>query len=539
MLRREGIAREPIDDASVIAALVDRVVEGLGDAELDILINDCCFREEKRLRKSRDAEEQAYLATLREARRRLAWASKAELEAILRDIVRGYAEEIHGHFDAKTYANATRILPKGLALLLRNQKPWQLLSRGLRGEQLTLADRIRISGEVQTFDRLVERGTCVLVPTHLSNLDSPAIGFALHQAGLPPMIYGAGKNLFTNWLLSYFMDHLGAYKVDREKQHDLYKACLKAYSTFAMEQRWHSLFFPGGTRSRSGRVETKLKKGLMGTGLDAYQGNLKAGREHPRVFFIPATINYHLVLEAETLIDDHLQEAGKSRYIITDDEFSRPDKVINFVRSMMNLSNPVEVVFGQPIDPFGNPVNADGDSLDPQGRPFDPAGYVTDGGVVTADPQRDREYTGRLADAIGQAFLRDTVLFDTHVFAAAVHRRLRAHHPRLDLYRRLLLGPDARRFPVQEVDAEVRLLQEALRGLEAQGKVRLGESVRDGTAQQVRDEALVHLSRFHTERAASLKDGVVAIDDVRLALYYANRLEGYPLPAPLPPGGAR
>ncbi len=539
MLRREGIAREPIDDAAVIAALVDRVVEGLGDAELDILINDCCFREEKRLRKSRDSEEQAYLASLREARRRLAWASRPELEAILRDIVRGYAVEIHGHFDAKTYANATRILPKGLALLLRNQKPWQLLTRSFRGEQLTLADRIHIGGRKDTFDKLVEIGTCVLVPTHLSNLDSPAIGFALHQAGLPPMIYGAGKNLFNNWLLSYFMDHLGAYKVDREKQHDLYKLCLKHYSALALEHRWHSLFFPGGTRSRSGKVETKLKKGLMGTALQAYQRNLRAGRDKPRIFFIPATINYHLVLEAETLIDDHLQEAGRSRYIITDDEFSRPDKVLNFVRSMMNLSNPVEVVFGDPIDPFGNPVDDDGNSLDPQGRAFDPAGYVCENGVVVADPQRDRQYTQRVATRIGEAFLKDTVLFDTHVFAAAVHRRLSAHHPRLDLYRRLLLGPDARRFPVQEVDAEVRLLQEALRGLEAQGRVRLGDSVRTATAQALRDEALQHLGRYHSEHAVVLKDGVITIEDPRLSLYYANRLDGYPVPPPLPPRGAR
>jgi glycerol-3-phosphate O-acyltransferase len=539
MLRREGIAREPIDDAAVIAALVNRVVDGVRDAELDILINDCCFREEKRLRKSRDAEEQAYLASLREARRRLAWASRAELNAILRDIVKGYAEEIHGHFDAKTYANATRILPKGLALLLRNQKPWQLLTRSFRGEQLSLADRICGSGNLKAFDRLVELGTCVLVPTHVSNLDSPAIGFALHQAGLPPMIYGAGKNLFNNWLLSYFMDHLGAYKVDREKQHDLYKLCLKHYSALALEQRWHSLFFPGGTRSRSGKVETKLKKGLMGTALQAYQRNLAAGRDKPRIFFIPATINYHLVLEAETLIDDHLQEAGKSRYIITDDEFSRPDKVLNFVRGMMNLSNPVEVVFGDPIDPFGNPVNLDGDSLDPQGRPFDPAGYVCQNGEVVEDLQRDRVYTQRVADRIGQAFLEDTILFDTHVFCAAVHRRLTAHHPRLDLYRRLLLGGDARRFPVQEVDAEVRLLQEALRGLESQGKVRLGESVRTSTAQDLRNEALLHLGRYHSEHAISLKDGVVSIDDARLALYYANRLDGYSLPEPLPPGGAR
>ena len=38
-----------------------------------------------------------------------------------------------------------------------------------------------------------------------------------------------------------------------------------------------------------------------------------------RIYIVPVTINYRLVLEAETLIADYLAEAGKHRYIITDD----------------------------------------------------------------------------------------------------------------------------------------------------------------------------------------------------------------------------
>jgi len=538
MLRREGIAREPVDDEAVIAELVDDVARRVGSRELDLLINDCCFVEEKRLRGTKDPEELAYRDRLREVRRRLAWASDAELNDLLRELIELYAREIHGHFDARTYANATKVLPRGLALLLKNQKPWLMLRQGLRGN-FTLADRIVTSGQTATFDKLVELGTVVLVPTHLSNLDSPVIGFALHQAGLPPMIYGAGKNLFSNWLLSYFMDHLGAYKVDRLKKQALYKEVLKGYSRVALRHRWHSLFFPGGTRSRSGEVEVKLKKGLMGTALEAYQDNLRAGSPRPRLFFIPTTINYHLVLEAETLIDDHLQESGKSRYIISDDEFSKPDRVLNFVRSMMAMENPVEVVFGRPLDPFGNFVDDEGNSLDPHGRPFDPRGYVESGGQVVADAARDREYTGRLGDAIGQAFLRDTVLFHTHVLAAALMRRMRAHHPHLDLYRRLLLGVDARRFPIQEVDAEVRLLQESLMALAERGEVRLGADVVGVTPAELRATALKAFGRYHNERAATEREGVVIVQDARLTLYYANRLEHYPLPAPLPPGGAR
>src|SRR5207237_3189672 len=124
-------------------------------------------------------------------------------------------------------------------------------------------------GQVADLARLARTGTLILTPTHLSNLDSIAIGFALERTGLPPCTYGAGKNLFTNPLLAFFMRNLGAYRVDRRIKHDLYKDTLKAYSSVLLEHGYHSLFFPGGTRSRSGGLESRLKLGLLGTGLEA------------------------------------------------------------------------------------------------------------------------------------------------------------------------------------------------------------------------------------------------------------------------------
>jgi len=351
------------------------------------------------------------------------------------------------------------------------------------------------------------------------------------------MIYGAGINLFTNWLLSYFMDNLGAYRVDRAKKHRIYKETLKEYSTLALERRWHSLFFPGGTRSRSGRVEVDLKKGLMGTGLTAYQSNLRAGREKARVFFIPATINYHLVLEAETLIEDALQEEGQARYIITDDEFSRPERVLQFARNLMGMSNPIEVVFGRPLDPFGNFVDAAGNSLDPQGNIFDPSGYVCRDGSVVDDRQRDREYTSRLAGRIADAFAKDTVYFGTHLLASAMHRRLSVHNPGLDLFQRLLLGLDARRFTSAEVEAEMAHMLAVLRPMEEKGELRLGENLRTGSPASIRTDALRHFGRYHKTRAVWGRGGACVLEDPRLALYYANRLDAVALPPPLPAEG--
>ncbi len=77
-----------------------------------------------------------------------------------------------------------------------------------------------------------------------------AAGYAIYMAGLPPVCYGAGLNLFYNKFLGFFMNRLGAYKVDRRKKHSLYKNVLKEYAAVSMELGYDNLFFPGGTRSR-------------------------------------------------------------------------------------------------------------------------------------------------------------------------------------------------------------------------------------------------------------------------------------------------
>ena len=162
-----------------------------------------------------------------------------------------------------------------------------------------------------------------MVPHHVSNLDSLVLGFAVYRLGLPPLIYGAGLNLFSNPLISYFMHNLGAYTVDRRKTCPLYKQVLKEYDS-DLGIRLRQLVLPWGTRSRSGAIERYLKLGLAGTGLQAFINNVKRQKDRSKIFFVPTTLSFQLVLEAETLIDDFLKEVGKSRYIISDDEFSSP-----------------------------------------------------------------------------------------------------------------------------------------------------------------------------------------------------------------------
>src|SRR5690242_20385446 len=163
--------------------------------------------------------------------------------------------------------------------------------------------------------------------------------------------------------------------------------------------------------------------------MSAYVRNLRAKKPRPNLYFVPCTISYKLVLEAETLIDDYLKEVGKSRYIIEDDEFSQPRRILNFLTNLISLDSQVEITFSEPLDIVGNRVDEQGRSLDPRGRVIDPVSYVSRDGQPLDDPQRDAQYTGEVANAVGAAFLRDNVVMSTHVVAYALLALLRRRNP--------------------------------------------------------------------------------------------------------------
>ena len=131
---------------------------------------------------------------------------------------------------------------------------------------------------------------------------------------------------------------------------------LKAYSTELIGRGAHSLFYPGGVRGlRTGALEAQVKQGLLGTAIAAWQEGLAVGRSLQRSWSCPVTLSCSLVLEAETLIEDALAASGKSRYIISDDEFSEPKTVLRYVRRMLDMDASVVVRFGAPWTSWGMP----------------------------------------------------------------------------------------------------------------------------------------------------------------------------------------
>jgi glycerol-3-phosphate O-acyltransferase len=357
-------------------------------------------------------------------------------------------------------------------------------------------------------------------------LDSPLLGYALHAAGLPPCIYGAGLNLFTNPAMGFFMSRLGAYTVDRRKKHQLYKDVLKAYSTELIGLGAHSLFFPGGTRSRSGIIENNLKRGLLGTAITAWQEGLVEQRDNPEIIVVPCTITFSLVLEAETLIEDALAMEGKARYIITDDEFSEPSTVMQYGRKVLNTDSSVIVRFGNPIDLIGNMVDESGRSMDNHGRSFDRKDYVSDrNGELIRDLQRDRMYTNQLAQSLCKAYQQDNVVLPTHLAALAGWSALKQRYPRLDTYQMVLLSPHERWVDRGETLAILEHLLKQLRPMEEEGRV---HTHLPETAEALLQDAIDTFGRFHRRPALAFEDWRILVDP-KLALYYSNRLLGYQL----------
>ncbi|HEY9854587.1 MAG TPA: 1-acyl-sn-glycerol-3-phosphate acyltransferase [Stenomitos sp.] len=492
------------------------------ETSLELAINDTAFSEIARLESAR---KNPALDHWRELYRTLGRKPLAEKQAILKRLLEEAALDIVGNFDPRVYEFATRVLPYGLSYIMRPQH---------QGPNLTssLSERIQATGHIDTLRRLAEKGTVILVPTHSSNLDSVVIGYALYEQGLPPFTYGAGKNLFTNFLLSFFMNNLGAYKVDRRLNYALYKDVLKTYSTVLLERGYHSLFFPGGGRSRSNAVESKLKLGLMGTGLAAYINNLKANKPNPEIYVVPATLNYHLVLEAETLIDDQLQKVGKSRYIIEDDESAQAKRIWDFVRQMGKLDMSMVIQFGEPLDPFGNRVDEHGVSRDMRGRAIDLRKYVEVDGVPEHRAQRDAEYTRELAASIVRSYRENTVVMATPLVAFALFELAKQHHPQLDLFQLLRL-PDDTAFPLATVYAVIDRLRERLRAIADRGGILLGQDVMRLSTEALVDKALKIFGMYHTRPLALREGSAIRLVDLKVLLYYHNRLTGYGLEAAL------
>ena len=515
----------------VLADVIQESYSSLVEQPLDILLGETLYSERLRMKrfrpnlftKQRQKVDQQLWASVYASL--LKPAAEVDRKVVLQNIITHYADEIGGHFDPKIYNVAIHAVPWGMNWLLnaasvRRFSPW--------GMTQSVTSRLHISGEVKQLQNLAKKGTILLVPTHQSNIDSIIIGYVIYLMSLPPFAYGAGLNLFSNPLLSFFMSRLGAYTVDRNKSNLIYKQTLKNYSTRILQHGIHSIFFPGGGRSRSGAIESHLKLGLLGTALDAQQAGMIRGADQSKVFIVPMVMSYHFVLEASSLIENYLADLGKHRFLPMRDESWQIRRVLGFFWKFFSSQNNLSIRVGKPLDVFGNFVDEEGESIGPHGLRVDTGLWLKSHGELQRDMQRDQEYVRELGERLTDRFHHEKTVLTSHLVAFSFFEALRMKYPDYDLFRFLRLSPAQRALQIEDfLPIADQFYQRVIQRAKAGGFYLSSElqSAKDTRSWVLKGAQ--QLGIFHEAKVVQVADGVITTEDMSLLYYYRNRLAGY------------
>jgi glycerol-3-phosphate O-acyltransferase len=451
---------------------------------------------------------------------------------LLKQIIHRYALEIVGTFKINTFLFARKFLTWFFNQLLQASF-WKIR---LTGGKKRLVQKLIVKGDIDHVRSLAQKGTLIIVPTHFSNLDSILIGYVLDAVtGLPAFSYGAGLNLYNTGYTAYFMNRLGAYRVDRRKKNKIYLETLKSMSSLSIQRGTNSIFFPGGTRSRSGAIENKLKMGLLGTVVEAQRAMIQRN-ENTKIYIVPLILSYHFVLDGQSLIDQYLKQQGKSRYFKEGKDYSGLSGIIRFIWKILSEGNEITLSFGKAMDVIGNPVDQEGNSKDKYGNTINMADYFVSEGKVNTDIQRETEYTGLLAENIIKRFHSDNIVLSSHLLAFAAFEILCNENPKLDLFGILRLPTDDYIFDYNILSATVNQLQKTLVIFAENKKLILSPEINSSVDELISD-GIKHLGTFHIKKPLKTnKTGKVISENFYLLYFYHNRLTGYGLEKWIKPG---
>ncbi|GIV31304.1 MAG: hypothetical protein KatS3mg029_0655 [Saprospiraceae bacterium] len=451
---------------------------------------------------------------------------QANAEELLRIVIHRYSEEIVATFKTGTFKFARHFLTFFFNRLLNTAAGRNM--RRIYGTRHKVYERLLTFGEIEKLRSLMTRGTVVIVPTHSSNLDSILIGYAIDTIlGLPAFSYGAGLNLYNTGYTAYFMNRLGAYRVDRRKKNPIYLETLKSMSCLAIQRGTNTIFFPGGTRSRSGALESKLKMGLLGTTVEAQRALYQQGKD-TKVFIVPLVLSYHVVLEAKFLIEQYLSQIGKERYVRSKDDFYSFRKLMKFAWNFFSQPSEITLSFGKPMDVLGNFVDEQGVSYDRFGRPVKLREYFMANGQINRDTQREMEYTTILAQRIVDRYHKENIVLSSHVVAYVAFKLLQRAYPQLDLFGLLRLPPEEVVFPLDTVLSTIEQFQQVLKDFESRGRLKLSRQIHWNAMELLRN-GLRNLGTYHVNKPLIFKDDKsLASQDLKLLYFYHNRLDNYP-----------
>ncbi|WP_235298986.1 1-acyl-sn-glycerol-3-phosphate acyltransferase [Portibacter marinus] len=509
--------------------VMDKFTEKYGD-DLEKIIAKTIYLEKKRCKenpwKIDPANEIKYWSALGKEFQNNKSSENPDVKnrQLLKKITNRYCEEILGDFKIKTFKFARRFLTSLFKRLLTAAADRRHL---LWGSRKKLYKKISVAGAIEKVRSLMTKGTVVIVPTHLSNIDSILLGYAMDGvAGLPAFSYGAGLNLYDLELVAYFMDRLGAYKVDRRKKNPIYLETLKNMSKLSIERGVNSLFFPGGTRSRSGELERNLKMGLLGTIIEAQRSLYQDGKDE-KIFLVPLTMSYNFVLEAKFLIENHLRYTGREKYIKSKDQAKSYRNFISFFWKLFSASSEIYLSFAEPMDVFGHEVDHEGNSYNQLGQELDLKEYFMMNGSLLTNSQRESVYTKKLADKILESFRKTNIVLASHMVAFTAFRLFKNKYKDLDLWDLVNLGEGAFKIPMDDFVAALDLVWGRIKALVEKGKASTLDKYSNMTTEEIAKEGIANLGVYHNKKPLIMEDGVVRSQEYKLLYYYHNRMTHY------------
>ncbi|MCB0509591.1 MAG: glycerol-3-phosphate acyltransferase, partial [Bacteroidetes bacterium] len=322
-----------------------------------------------------------------------------------------------------------------------------------------------------------------------------------------------------------------AYKLDRRRKNTPYLELLKNYSTIAITRGAHSLFFPGGTRSRSGQIEKKLKLGLLGTALEAQRQNLLNFNEETakKIFVVPVVLNYHFVMEAASLINQHLAIEGKEQFIAEKDDYSTSYKLLKLILKVITANPGMSISFASPMDVFGNEVDFEGQSINKIGQKVQIKNYFMLGDTMTEDLQRDSVYTSILGERIVEKFLAYNTVLSSHIVSFVAFELIGREFKNLDIYQLLRIPTDEIEIDIEEFKMEVNNIREKIIDLYAEGKLKIHERLK-GDTDEIIKHGIKNLGVYHAQMPLEVNNnGNISTQDLKVLYFYHNRLLGYGL----------
>tara|TARA_B100000029_G_C17006348_1_gene753139 strand:- start:165 stop:593 length:429 start_codon:yes stop_codon:yes gene_type:complete len=126
-------------------------------------------------------------------------------------------------------------------------------------------------------------------------------------------------------------------------------------------------------------------------------------------------------------------------------------------------------------------------------------------------------------------YRQNNVALETHALAFTCLELYRRNASEQDLYRFLRsLGPEMS-LNMDEVEQTLGELIDQLQALEAAGKIRCTDAIREGDIDTIIRRGLRSFGTYHTTPVLERRGVRIHLGDTNLLFYYRNRLEGYGL----------